>query len=112
MSTSTAKFTSPAAIRAHAKSRKEGNGKTWFGASGFFSTRLLRGCWPSFDGKVYFATSDARGPRTEYGRGYSVRAYNPATNDVETVGAFNGHSTPNAARKAAMDAARAAPAPE
>jgi hypothetical protein len=105
-------FFSTAAIRAHATSSDTGNAKKWFGASRFFSTRLLRGCFASWDGWTYFATSDARGPRASYGRGYSVRRYNPTTNDVETVGEFNGHGSPRAARKAAQEAAAAAPAPK
>lgn len=104
-------FFSPAAIRAHATRQEQGNAKKWFGASRFFSTRLLRGCFASWDGCFYFATSEARGPRAEYGRGYSVRRYNPTTNDVENVGEFNGYSTPRAARKAAQEAAAAAPVP-
>lgn len=103
-------FPSVSAIRAHALSK----GCKWFerGAMRSFSTRLLRGVWASWDGKFYFVSSDARGPRALYGRGYSVRAYNPETNTVETVGEFNGHSTPKAARKAAQEAAAAAPAPK
>lgn len=110
--TSRLTFFSPAAIRAHATSLGTGNAKTWFGSSRFFSTRLLRGCFASWDGCFYFATSDARGPRAEHGRGYSVRKYDPRTNDVSTVGEFNGYSSPRAARKAARDAAAAAPAPK
>ena len=112
MSTARLTFNTPAAIRAHALSRPtEGNAKNWFGASRFFSTRLLRGVWPSWDGKFYFVTSDARGPRAEYGRGCTVRAYDPRTNDVETVGEFNAYSSARAARKAAAEEARKAPAP-
>lgn len=110
-------FSSPSAIRAHALTREDGNGAKWFerGAMRFFSTRLLRGVWPSWDGKYYFVTSDARGPRAEYGRGYTVRTYDPRTNDVETLGGssdgFNAYSSSRAARSAAMKAARATPAP-
>ena len=109
MSTYVPGFFSVSAIRAHALE----NGCKWFqrGAMRFFSTRLLRGTWQSWDGRTYFVSSDARGPRAEYGRGYSVRAYDPRTFTVSTVGEFNGYSTPRAARKAAQEAAAAAPAP-
>lgn len=102
-------FSTVAAIRADSLSK----GHHWFSRDTmrFFKSRVLRGVWPSFDGLYYFVSSEQRGFRPEDGRGYSVRAYNPATGGVTTVGEFNGYSTPRAARKAAREIAAAAPAP-
>jgi len=98
------------AIRADSLSK----GHHWFSRDTmrFFRSRVLRGVFASWDGRYFFVSSEQRGFRPEDGRGYTVRAYDPNTGGVETVGEFNGYSTPHAARKAAREAAAAAPAPK
>lgn len=98
------------AIRADSLSK----GHHWFSRDTmrFFRSRVLRGVYPSWDGHYYFVSSEQRGFRVGDGRGYTVRAYDPKTGGVKTVGEFNGYSTPRAARKAAREIAAAAPAPE
>lgn len=99
------KFTSAAAIRAHALNTEGGNGQRWFSKDTmkWWATRLQRGLpLQGKDGRWYFiASSDPGASIGRPDRRYAVCAYDASTNEAETINAGQPqHATISEARKA------------
>jgi hypothetical protein len=102
---STIKFTSAAAIRAHALNAEGGNGQRWFSKDTmrWHATRLQRGApMKGPDGLWYFVVSNDPGASVgRSDRRYAVCTYDAQHNEVETVAAGQlQHPTARAARLA------------
>lgn len=102
MTTPRASFSSLQSLVAYATSRQEGNSKVWFhpDTMKWYGTKLGDGPYVGPDGRSYFTTRDARGFRKEDGKAWSVRVYDPVSNDVDTIN-FIGYGSKSAARGAA-----------
>lgn len=69
----------------------------------FFGSRIPLDCFPS-NGKVYFVSSEYTGFDKRV-RAFTVRVYDIKTDDIGTVGEFNGYGTKSQALSAALNCA-------
>lgn len=95
-------FDTLSSLVAYATSRDEGNSKAWFrkDTMRWHGTKLGDGPYRGADGRSYFTTRDSTGFGPDAGKAWSVRVYDPQTNDVSTV-SFISYGSKEKARNAA-----------